>query len=99
LEGFVQTIAVNPQPGAGQANSAAFSLKWPIKTVQLVWRVKSAQPKSIHFAVTQNGAKVAENMEHEGTAGRLGGDGFTITDVSGASELFALEVYANVVAD
>ena len=97
-EDLLLTVPVSAEPvaGDGKAHSEPFSLDWPKKTVQLIWRVVEPEAAQVNFSVTQDGTPVAEQLGHEATSERLQGDGFTVTDVSGAGADFTLEIYAKV---
>jgi hypothetical protein len=95
-EDLLLTLDISAEPISENAYSQPFTLSWPKKTVQLIWRVISDNPQNVTFAVAQEGTTVLENMQHEDASRRLQGDGLTIVDVSGTGAPFKLEVYAKV---
>ena len=97
-EELLTTVEVTPADDPAAPASSPFSLSWPKKTVQLLWRVKDPGPgaEGIGFTVSQDGAPVAEGLKHDASSKRLSGEGFTVTGVSGADSGFVLEVYAKV---
>ena len=91
IEQPLAQIQVNP---ANEPASEPFTIDLPKRAIQLIWRVAGADEAS--FAVQQNGAEVAADLKHEGTSGRLQGEGFTIAGVSGASAPFTVQIIAKV---
>jgi hypothetical protein len=90
------TIDISAEPIEGNVYSQPFSLTWPKKTVQLIWRVIAEKPQAVTFAVAQNGTVELENLQHDDASKRMQGDGLTIVNVTGAQTAFKLEVYAKV---
>lgn len=94
-EDLLATIEVAAPTDGESAASDVFSLSWPKKTVQLIWRVVADQPSSITFDVSQKGEVVVEQLSHDASSKRLEGDDFSITGVK-ASAPFQIEIYAKV---
>jgi hypothetical protein len=95
-EDLLMTIDISAEPIEGNVYSQPFSLTWPKKTVQLIWRVIAEKPQAVTFAVAQNGTVELENLQHDDASKRMQGDGLTIVNVTGAQTAFKLEVYAKV---
>lgn len=92
----ILTVAVTPSPGGDGSNSKPFSVQWPDKTVQLIWRVRDIPPESVRFAVTQNAQEVLTDVGHGSATKRLKGDGIAITRVVGATQEFQIEIFAKI---
>ncbi len=92
-EDLLQTIMVDPM---ASPNSEAFSIEWPEKTVQLIWRVVGVDESvSITLNLLQDGESVAEFASPEGATNRFEGEGFSLT-ASDADKAFSVELYAKV---
>lgn len=95
-EDLLITVAVDASAGGvdGMA-SETFSLDWPKKTVQLIWRIKADAPADASFDVSQHGETVLRGLTDGTLSNRLQGNGFAITGVK-ADRSFLVEIYAKV---
>lgn len=95
-EDLLLTIDVDNEPTADGLYSESFSLEWPKKTVQLIWRVSGADAEKIRFSVSQDSKEIFANIAHDDRTGRLKGDGIAVTGVSESSGPFTISVHARV---
>lgn len=88
-------VAAAPRDETG-AYSEPFEIVPPKRTVELVWRIPTAAPGELRFALMQGDQVIADDLANGATSRVVRGPGFTIARVRQADTAFRLELFATL---